>query len=107
MKDIIPLNSFCFKIGSSTYIRFWKDIWIGDSPLYTQYNRLYRLDQDKDCLIIDRIVNGQWHWNWSRADIGIRNTAYLRDLLVEISQVDLSMDDDTCIWSLDDGDIFL
>nr|GEX60032.1 RNA-directed DNA polymerase, eukaryota, reverse transcriptase zinc-binding domain protein [Tanacetum cinerariifolium] len=45
------------KVGCGTRVRFWNDIWIGDSPLHTRYNRLYRLDQDKDCLIIDRIVN--------------------------------------------------
>nr|GEV48045.1 RNA-directed DNA polymerase, eukaryota, reverse transcriptase zinc-binding domain protein [Tanacetum cinerariifolium] len=56
-KGIIPLNSFCFKVGCGTRVRFWKDIWIGDLPFHTRYNRLYRLDQDKDCLIIDRIVN--------------------------------------------------
>nr|GEX66957.1 hypothetical protein [Tanacetum cinerariifolium] len=66
-KGIIPLNSFCFKVGCGTRVRFWKDIWIGYSLLHTRYNRLYRLDQDKDCLIIDRIVNGQWQWNWSSA----------------------------------------
>ncbi|GJT51648.1 putative RNA-directed DNA polymerase, eukaryota, reverse transcriptase zinc-binding domain protein, partial [Tanacetum coccineum] len=81
LKDIIPLNSFCFKVGCGTRIRFWIDIWIGDFPLHIRYNRLYRLEQDKDYFIIDRIVNGQWHWNWSRADIGIRNMAYLRELL--------------------------
>ncbi|GJW19078.1 hypothetical protein Tco_0026514 [Tanacetum coccineum] len=105
-KGIFPLNSFCFKGGCSTRIRFRKDIWIGDSPLLSRYNILYRLDQDKDCLIIDRIVNGQWHWNWSRANIGTRNTAYLRHLLMEISQIDLSIGDDTCTWSLADDGIF-
>ncbi|GJT04635.1 putative RNA-directed DNA polymerase, eukaryota, reverse transcriptase zinc-binding domain protein [Tanacetum coccineum] len=73
------------RVGCDTHIRFWKDIWIGDSSLHIRYNRLYRLEQDKDCFIIDRIVNGQWHWNWSRVDIGIRNMAYLRELLLEIS----------------------
>ncbi|GKD41283.1 hypothetical protein Tco_1261490, partial [Tanacetum coccineum] len=82
------------------------DIWIGDSPLLTRYNRRYRLDQDKDCLIIDRIVNGHSYWNWSRADIGTRNMAYLRDLLMEISQIDLSIGDNTCTWSLADDGIF-
>ncbi|GJX71493.1 RNA-directed DNA polymerase, eukaryota, reverse transcriptase zinc-binding domain protein [Tanacetum coccineum] len=33
---------------------------------------------------IDRIENEQWSWNWSRNDIGVRNTAYFRDLLIEI-----------------------
>nr|GEY48770.1 hypothetical protein [Tanacetum cinerariifolium] len=105
-KGIIPLNSFCFKVGCGTRVRFWKDIWIGDSPLHTRYNRLYRLDQDKYCLIIDRIVNGQWQWNWSRSDIGTRNMAYLNDLLLKISQIDISVDEDTCTWVLSNDGTF-
>ncbi|GJT34626.1 RNA-directed DNA polymerase, eukaryota, reverse transcriptase zinc-binding domain protein [Tanacetum coccineum] len=81
-KHIIPLNSFRFKAG------------------------LYRLEQDKDCLIIDRIKNGQWSWNWSRNDLGVHNTAYFRDLLIEISRVDIFMVEDTCIWSLAKDNIF-
>nr|GEY08021.1 putative ribonuclease H protein At1g65750 family [Tanacetum cinerariifolium] len=71
-----------------TRIRFWKDIWVGEVPLFIRYNRLYRLDQDKDCLIIDRINNGQWQ-NWSRTNIGVRNLAYFRDMLNEIGQVNI------------------
>ncbi|GKC67690.1 RNA-directed DNA polymerase, eukaryota, reverse transcriptase zinc-binding domain protein, partial [Tanacetum coccineum] len=52
-KGIILNNSFRFNAGCGTRIRFWKDIWVGEAPLSIRYNRLYRLDQDKDCLIID------------------------------------------------------
>nr|GFC14386.1 RNA-directed DNA polymerase, eukaryota [Tanacetum cinerariifolium] len=83
-----------------------KDIRIGDSPLHTRYNRLYRLDQDKDCLIIDRIVKGQCQWNWSRYDIGTRNMTYLNDLLLKISQIDISVDEDTCTWVLSNDGTF-
>ncbi|GJW11417.1 RNA-directed DNA polymerase, eukaryota, reverse transcriptase zinc-binding domain protein [Tanacetum coccineum] len=41
-----------------------------------------------------------------RADIGIQDMAYLRELLMEISQIDLSVDEDTCTWSLADDGIF-
>ncbi|GJW62013.1 hypothetical protein Tco_0111348 [Tanacetum coccineum] len=105
-KNIILLNYFRFKAGCGTRIRFWKDIWIGDSPLNILYNRLYQLELDKDCLIIDRIENGQWSWNWYSNDLGVRNTNYFRDLLIEISRVDISMVEDTCIWSLAKDDIF-
>ncbi|GKC67194.1 RNA-directed DNA polymerase, eukaryota [Tanacetum coccineum] len=64
------------------------------------------MEQDKDCLIIDRIVNGQWKWNWSREDTGIRNTAYLRDMLLEISQVDLNAVDNHCVWTMAKDDNF-
>ncbi|GJV20810.1 hypothetical protein Tco_1369830 [Tanacetum coccineum] len=75
-KGIILNNSFRFNAGCGTRIRFWKDIWVGEAPLSIRYNRLYRLDLDKDCLITDRIINGQWHWNWSRTNIGVRNLAF-------------------------------
>nr|GEW15496.1 reverse transcriptase domain-containing protein [Tanacetum cinerariifolium] len=75
-KGIIPLNSFCFKVGCGTRVCFWKDIWIGDSPLHT------------------------------RSDIGTRNTAYLNDLLLKISQIDISVDEDTCTWVLSNDGTF-
>ncbi|GJW51508.1 RNA-directed DNA polymerase, eukaryota, reverse transcriptase zinc-binding domain protein [Tanacetum coccineum] len=99
-KGIILNNSFRFNAGCGTRIRFWKDIWVGEAPLSIRYNRLYRLDLDKDCLIIDRIINGQWHWNWSRTNIGIRNLAFFRDMLNEIGQLNIVASEDTCVWNL-------
>ncbi|GJY29515.1 hypothetical protein Tco_0405282 [Tanacetum coccineum] len=72
-KNIIPLNTLRFRVGCGTRIRFWKDIWIGDSPLYIRYNR---------------------------EDIGVRNKAYLRDLLLEISLVDPNVEEDSCVWEM-------
>ncbi|GJV22277.1 RNA-directed DNA polymerase, eukaryota, reverse transcriptase zinc-binding domain protein [Tanacetum coccineum] len=45
----------------------------------------------------DIIPHNSFHF---KADIGIRNMAYLRELLLEISQVDLNSEEDTCIWSM-------
>nr|GEY40004.1 probable serine/threonine-protein kinase WNK9 [Tanacetum cinerariifolium] len=53
----------------------------------------------KIVLFIDRIDNGHWSWNWSRTDIGVRNMAYLHDMLLEISLVDTQVDD-SCLWSM-------
>nr|GFA31013.1 hypothetical protein [Tanacetum cinerariifolium] len=35
-----------------------------------------------------------------RSDIGTRNTTYFNDLLLEISQIDISVDEDMCTWVL-------
>ncbi|GJT67739.1 RNA-directed DNA polymerase, eukaryota, reverse transcriptase zinc-binding domain protein [Tanacetum coccineum] len=94
------IKSVLGSLGCGTRIRFWKDIWVGETPLFTRYNRLYHLDQDKDCLIIDRINNGQWSWNWSRTNLGVRNLAYLCDMLNEIGQLNIDVNEDTCTWSL-------
>ncbi|GJW13023.1 RNA-directed DNA polymerase, eukaryota [Tanacetum coccineum] len=67
---------------------------------------LFRLDLDRDCLIRDRISNGQWSWRWSRTDLGARNLAYFRDLLLEISQIDIGLDSDSCVCSLANDDVF-
>ncbi|GJR28403.1 retrotransposon protein, putative, ty1-copia subclass [Tanacetum coccineum] len=95
-----------FKAGCGTQIRFWKDIWLGETPLCSRYNKLYRLDLDKDCLIIDKIDNGNWNWNWSRTNLGTRNLAYFRDLLNEIGDVNIDVAEDTCSWSLGSIDIY-
>ncbi|GJY20232.1 RNA-directed DNA polymerase, eukaryota, reverse transcriptase zinc-binding domain protein, partial [Tanacetum coccineum] len=83
-------NGLLIRQSCGTRIRFWKDIWVGETPLFTRYNRLYHLDQDKDCLIIDRINNGQWSWNWSRTNLGVRNLAYLCDMLNETGLTKIS-----------------
>nr|GFA60922.1 hypothetical protein [Tanacetum cinerariifolium] len=76
-KDIIPLNSLRFHVGCGTRIRFWKDIWNGYSPL---------------CI---------------RDDIVVRNSASLRDLFSDIKDVDLNMEDDSCMWALSSDGSFL
>ena len=47
---IIPLQTLRLKVGCGSKIRFWKDTWIGDGPLYLRYKTLFRLDSNADCL---------------------------------------------------------
>ncbi|GJW07795.1 RNA-directed DNA polymerase, eukaryota, reverse transcriptase zinc-binding domain protein [Tanacetum coccineum] len=58
--NFIHNSFFRFQVGCDTRIRFWKDTWVGDYPFNIRYNRLYRLESEKDCLIIDSIDHGQW-----------------------------------------------
>nr|GEX85046.1 RNA-directed DNA polymerase, eukaryota [Tanacetum cinerariifolium] len=96
-KDSGPRNK-CVEIASDT--------WVGDSPLYLYFNRLYRLEQNKDCLIVNRISNGQWCWSWSRPDIGVRNTSSLFTLSSEIGNMVLAPVLDSCVWSLASDGVF-
>ncbi|GKD16537.1 putative RNA-directed DNA polymerase, eukaryota, reverse transcriptase zinc-binding domain protein [Tanacetum coccineum] len=32
---------------------------------------LFHLEREKDFLVMDRISNGQWEWNWSRSILGV------------------------------------
>ncbi|GKB32947.1 hypothetical protein Tco_0872348 [Tanacetum coccineum] len=70
------------------------------------YLWLYRLEREKDHFIIDRINNGQWSWNWSRPNLGARNSTDLLDMISEISFADINDVEDTCVWSMGTDRIF-
>ncbi|GKC36210.1 RNA-directed DNA polymerase, eukaryota, reverse transcriptase zinc-binding domain protein [Tanacetum coccineum] len=104
--SILPMDSIRFQVGCGSLIRFWKDIWLGNSPLYIRFNRLFRLECEKDCLVMNRISDGQWEWNWSRSILGVRNFTHLNHMLAEISQIEVSEDMDKCTWSLAQDGMF-
>ncbi|GKD07433.1 hypothetical protein Tco_1187118, partial [Tanacetum coccineum] len=82
-------------------------LWVNViKALHARFNRLFRLEQDKNCLIVDRISNGQWSWNCSSITLGIRNTTFLNNLLAEISLLDISVDAGKCTWSLANDGLF-
>ncbi|GJZ06458.1 hypothetical protein Tco_0540251 [Tanacetum coccineum] len=81
-------------------IGFWMPMSLPWPVLLDRYNRLYLLESEKDCLIIDHIDHGQWRWNWSRFNLGAQNSADLLDMLYEISYAEINEVEDTCVWSL-------
>jgi hypothetical protein len=40
-----------FKVGDGTSVRFWEDIWLGDTSLANQYPSLYNIVQRKNVLL--------------------------------------------------------
>ncbi|GJX00349.1 hypothetical protein Tco_0184262 [Tanacetum coccineum] len=62
--------------------------------------RLFRLEQEKDCLVVDRISNGQWAWSLSRSNLGVRKSTHLNHMLSQISQIKVREYMDKCTWSL-------
>ncbi|GJR48534.1 RNA-directed DNA polymerase, eukaryota [Tanacetum coccineum] len=75
-KGIILNNSFRFNASCGTRIHFWKDIWVGEAPFSI------------------------------RTNIGVRNLAFFRDMLNEISQLNIVASDDTCVWNLSPNGTF-
>ncbi|GJY88496.1 hypothetical protein Tco_0503124 [Tanacetum coccineum] len=76
------------------------DIWLGDSPLYICYSKLYHLKRDKNCLIRDRIANGCWSWDWYRPVTTGRSYADFINLLEEIGSLEMVDGGDCCSCSL-------
>ncbi|GKC78721.1 hypothetical protein Tco_1129495, partial [Tanacetum coccineum] len=96
------------KVGDGSSIRFWKDTWLDDDPLYIRYNTLYHLEKNKDCFIQQRIANGSWFWDWSRPVNMGRTTAEFDAFISDFASLEPEelVDYDTCIWSLSHDDKF-
>nr|GEV71902.1 RNA-directed DNA polymerase, eukaryota, reverse transcriptase zinc-binding domain protein [Tanacetum cinerariifolium] len=105
---IVPLNSIRFKVGDGSSIRFWKDTWLGNDPLYIRYNRLFHLENNKDYFISQRILNGSWEWDWCRPITMGRSTTEFDNLIIDISNMEIDdlAESDTCVWSLSNDDSF-
>ncbi|GJS08438.1 RNA-directed DNA polymerase, eukaryota, reverse transcriptase zinc-binding domain protein [Tanacetum coccineum] len=103
---IVPLNSISFKAGDGSLIRFWKDTWLGDVPLCSRFNRLFKLERDKNCILRDRFANGDWSWDWYRPINRGRTLADLNSLLMDLSSVILSNDVDVVSSSLSSNGIY-
>ncbi|GJR53601.1 hypothetical protein Tco_1404122 [Tanacetum coccineum] len=101
---ILPSDSIRFCVGCGSSTRFWKDLWTCTSHLYLRFDRLFRLDRDKDCIVQNRFKDNQWTWNWSRSFMGARNNAHLYDMINDISPIEISTDHDVSIWTLANDD---
>ncbi|GJR52819.1 hypothetical protein Tco_1403340 [Tanacetum coccineum] len=82
---IVANGTLKCKVGDGASVRFWKDTWLSDEPLYIRYNRLFRLDSNVECLIKERLVNGSWSWCWKRSISSGRTRSSLTQLMDEVS----------------------
>jgi hypothetical protein len=44
-------NRGFFKIGDGSTVRFWEDVWLGNTPFASQYPSLYNIVQPKNVLV--------------------------------------------------------
>ncbi|GJT79310.1 hypothetical protein Tco_1053652 [Tanacetum coccineum] len=100
LSGYVTLYSLRYQVGNGSMIRFWKDTWLGDAPLCSRFNRLFRLEKNQNCLVRDRIVNGLWAWDWRRPVNGGRALADLNNLLMDIGSLNVEVDRDCVVSSL-------
>ncbi|GKD12688.1 RNA-directed DNA polymerase, eukaryota [Tanacetum coccineum] len=97
---VVPFCSIRYKVGDGSLIRFWLDTWVGDLPLRDRFNRLYHLENFKDCMVRDRFSNGSWSWNWIRPILSGRSHSNFTRMLEEIGNMEVTQGNDSCSWSL-------
>ena len=54
-----------FEVGEGRQLRFWHDLWCGETILREAYLDLYRIARDKDALVANHIqvCNDTTHWS--------------------------------------------
>ena len=89
-----------FKIGDGRRIRFWEDIWLGDSPLSSQYPSLYGITNWKNVSVFDVLSTAPpLNMSFRRALVGDKWDAWSH-LCIRLMDVRLEETSDHFAWSL-------
>ncbi|KAJ0912318.1 putative reverse transcriptase zinc-binding domain-containing protein [Helianthus annuus] len=97
-------------LGNGESIRFWIDLWVGDSPLMFRWPSLFAIEKHKSCLvkhhIQDRGVSGSINWEWSRMPSTDPEFSELADSASLLSGIFLSSNLDKWKWTADESGSF-
>jgi hypothetical protein len=96
-KFFFPYGSFSIKDGSE--IRFWEDIWLGNTTLREQYPALYNIVRHKSDTIAKVLEDFPPNVDFRRSLIGLRQTSW-QELLQRLELVQLTQGPDEFRWNL-------
>ena len=103
-RDFLRFGTFMFKNRSQ--VRFWEEIWLGDTPLREQYSQLYIIALGKQDTVLVVLSVYPPNVSWWRDLFGDKFVTW-NNLLSRLTIVILSQEEDGFIWTLDQkGDFF-
>ncbi|KAG2644017.1 hypothetical protein PVAP13_2KG399500 [Panicum virgatum] len=94
-----------FEVKNGKSVRFWDDVWEGDTPLRITYPRLYDLSNDKTHLVRDLLKDGDWHLNFRRS-LSESEMETWEDLMNRLEGVLLNNEPDKVRWALEKSGMF-
>ncbi|XP_021974646.1 uncharacterized protein LOC110869722 [Helianthus annuus] len=106
-----PFSSFIrVKVGNGLSVNFWTDLWVGSTLLKHWWPSLYKLEQNKDCSVAER-MNGnmegtRFNPKWKRGLATVEEISELQDVNFLLSNVLLTGAKDHWFWGEDDKDPF-
>lgn len=100
-KNIIPLSAKKKKFGRGNATNFWKDIWIANQPLFNAFTRVYRLDDNNQCTVLEKRSPRDWKWQWCRPLRGSEESSQFQQLLHKLLTITFSDSNDKRWWDLD------
>jgi len=94
-----------FVIKNVSQVRFWEDIWLGNTPLRQQYPQLYNIARRKHDMVGQVLLAPTPNLSWRRDLIG-NKLAMWNDLAARLAPITLSHDEDEFRWNLDPAGVF-
>ncbi|XP_071741787.1 uncharacterized protein [Rutidosis leptorrhynchoides] len=100
-------HSFKKRIVDGSSTRFWDEFWVGDSSLKDKFNRLFRLETNKDATVLDRVrwegSNILTSWCWSRDISGrlVGDLTNITNLLSSFVSCSSCREEWSLSWSMD------
>lgn len=94
------------KVGDGSLTAFWGDVWLGQSPLKTQFPDLFSICEDPVVLVADCWDHGEWTVNFRRSHSSREYTNW-EELLGLLQNIDLDQEvRDDFTWALDSSKAF-
>nr|GEU94942.1 hypothetical protein [Tanacetum cinerariifolium] len=101
----VDLVSHCrINVGNGLHTSFWKDVWIGDTPLYVLFPRSFALDSNKDCSVAMNLLSSTTSLH--RPVRGGAESSQLSRLNEFIQGASLSSIKDRWVWDLNGEGVF-
>lgn len=104
---IISLHSIVRKVGDGRNTLFWLENWLGSFSLAERYPRLFRLDRNQNCLVSDRLLNGEFIPDWIRPLRGGATVMEADEIVRLVGLYVFGNGKDTWAWSLEGMDDFV
>ncbi|WVZ53316.1 LOW QUALITY PROTEIN: hypothetical protein U9M48_004280, partial [Paspalum notatum var. saurae] len=96
-QDFLRFGSF--KVRDGSQVHFWEDIWLGATPLRTQYPCLYNIARPKNSTIAEVLSFFPPNLSWRRDLVGPKLEAW-NNLFPRIANFTLSQEQDSFHWNL-------
>lgn len=88
-----------FSIQSGNQTSFWKDIWLGNQPLYSKYPTLYNIMRNKKATVAQVLQSVPLNISFRRALVGDNLKQWLT-LVESLMSISLNEERDVFLWGL-------
>ncbi|PWA75324.1 RNA-directed DNA polymerase, eukaryota, Reverse transcriptase zinc-binding domain protein [Artemisia annua] len=85
-------------LGNGRSIKCWEDDWHESGPWNLTFPRLYALETNHSCLVVDRYSQGHWSWQCRRNPKDGEEGSQLAALMEILSHLSLDSNPDYWTW---------